>query len=107
MKIILVAGARPNFIKMCPLVNALKKSGEFELVIVHTGQHYDEEMSEIFFDQLSIPKPDYNLGVGGGTHARQTAEIMIRFEEVLVKERANLLIVFGDVNSTLEVFDVL
>lgn len=99
-KIVLVAGARPNFMKIAPLMKELSKYEEFEPMIVHTGQHYDENMSDLFFDQLNIPKPDINLEVGSDSHARQTAKIMERFEKFCVEEQPDLVIVVGDVNST-------
>jgi len=103
VKTILVAGARPNFMKIAPIMAATKdrEFARFQPLLVHTGQHYDPQMSQVFFDQLDIPKPDINLGVGSDTHARQTAAIMIRFEEMLLKERPDLIIVVGDVNSTI------
>jgi UDP-N-acetylglucosamine 2-epimerase (non-hydrolysing) len=100
-KILLVAGARPDFMKVSPLYNELKKHRRFKRVIVHTGQHYDREMSKIFFDDLKMPKPDIYLGVGSGTHAVQTSKIMIQFERVCLAEKPDLVIVVGDVNSTL------
>ncbi len=100
-KIILTVGARPNFMKMAPLYFELKKSNSFIPVIVHTGQHYDYEMSQTFFDDLEIPQPHYFLGVGSDSHAKQTAKTMIEFEEVLIREEPDLVVVFGDVNSTL------
>ena len=100
-KVILVAGARPNFMKIAPIYEEMAKHRMFEPIIVHTGQHYDHNMSQIFFDELGIPKPDVSLGVGSGTHAKQTAEIMIRFEEVVTEERPDIVMVVGDVNSTL------
>lgn len=100
VKVILVAGARPNFMKIAPLHEELEKAPGFEPCIVHTGQHYDDNMSTIFFDELGIPKPKYNLGVGSLSHARQTAKIMERFEDVCNKEKPNLVIVVGDTNST-------
>src|SRR6056297_2223580 len=99
-KIALVAGARPNFMKIAPLMKELSKYDEFEPMIVHTGQHYDENMSALFFDQLNIPKPDVNLEVGSDSHARQTARIMERFEQFCLDEKPDLVIVVGDVNST-------
>jgi len=96
-----VAGARPNFMKIAPIYDELKKHQGLNPIIVHTGQHYDDNMSKIFFDHLNIPKPDVNLEVGSDTHARQTAEIMIRFEKVLLEEEPDLVIVVGDVNSTI------
>jgi len=118
VKIITIVGARPNFMKAAPIIAAIRKHNErmvvspdlesakdsqltLRHVLVHTGQHYDEAMSDRFFADLNIPKPDVHLGVGSGSHAAQTAEIMKRFEEVLLRERPDLLIVVGDVNSTL------
>ncbi|MBN2483737.1 MAG: UDP-N-acetylglucosamine 2-epimerase (non-hydrolyzing) [Candidatus Omnitrophica bacterium] len=101
MRIINVAGARPNFMKIAPLMDEYKKHPEIEAVLVHTGQHYDEKMSKLFFDELGIPKPDINLEVGSLSHAAQTAEIMKRFEPVLIKEKPDLVVVVGDVNSTI------
>ena len=105
MKICVVAGARPNFMKIAPIVTAINKynqlsNRQINYFIVHTGQHYDRDMSKIFFDELDIPKPDIYLGVGSGSHAEQTAEIMKRFEPVLKRERPDVVIVVGDVNST-------
>lgn len=99
--ILIVAGARPNFVKIAPLMRALR-SFEYpcELSLVHTGQHYDEAMSGLFFDQLQIPRPDVSLGVGSGSHAWQTAEIMIRFEPIVIERRPDVVVVVGDVNST-------
>lgn len=101
-KIISVVGARPNFMKIAPLHKAFKLySDTIEHIICHTGQHYDEKMSKIFFDDLELPKPDYYLGVGSGSHAEQTAKVMIEFEKILLKEKPDLIIVVGDVNSTI------
>jgi len=101
-KILLVAGARPNFIKIAPLIKEFKKhTGQFELLLVHTGQHYDFEMSEVFFRDLNIPNPDIYLNVGSASHAVQVAKIMIEFERVLLSEKPDLVVVVGDVNSTL------
>ncbi len=100
-KIILVAGARPNFMKIAPIHKALIATKRYKPILLHTGQHYDEKMSKIFFDELGLPKPDIYLGVGSGSHAEQTAKIMIEFEKVLLKEVPDLVIVVGDVNSTL------
>jgi UDP-N-acetylglucosamine 2-epimerase (non-hydrolysing) len=100
-KIISVVGARPNFIKVAPLHRAfLKHEKQLQHLICHTGQHYDVNMSEIFFEELELAKPNFYLGVGSGSHAEQTAKIMIEFEKVLLKEKPNLIIVVGDVNST-------
>jgi len=99
MKIVTVVGARPQFIKCAPLSRELRKHN-YE-VLVHTGQHYDYEMSKVFFEELDIPTPDYNLGIGSGSHATQTGKILMGVEEVLTKERPNMVLVFGDTNSTL------
>ncbi len=102
MKIITVAGARPNFIKIAPLHRAfLKKADLFNHLICHTGQHFDKNMSKIFFEELEIPEPDFNLGVGSGSHGDQTARIMIEFEKILISEKPDMILVPGDVNSTL------
>lgn len=102
MKIITIAGARPNFIKIAPLCRAFnKRKDRFEHLICHTGQHFDRNMSKIFFEQLEMPEPDFNLGVGGGSHADQTARIMIEFEKILNQHKPDLILVPGDVNSTL------
>lgn len=102
IKILLVAGARPNFMKVAPLVRQLENyRNEINYKLVHTGQHYDRDMSEVFFEELAIPNPHYNLDVGSGSHAEQTASIMVRFEQVCVIENPKLVIVVGDVNSTL------
>ena len=99
-KIILVAGARPNFMKIAPLMHVLKDHATIEAVLVHTGQHYDEKMSHSFFEQLNIPKPDMNLEVGSASHAIQTARIMEKFEAVCLSEQPDMILVVGDVNST-------
>lgn len=101
LKIILVAGARPNFMKIAPILRAFERRSEINPVLVHTGQHYDENMSGSFFKDLGIKSPDYHLEAGSGSHANQTANIMIRFEEVCLKEKPDLVIVVGDVNSTI------
>ncbi len=101
MKIISVVGARPNFMKIAPLAHAMRRVNGIEHVIVHTGQHYDEKMSGSFFKQLGIPRPKINLEVGSGSHAKQTAEVMARFETILLKHKPDLVIVVGDVNSTM------
>ena len=98
--IIVVVGARPNFMKMAPLYDELKKRN-LPVILLHTGQHYDENMSKVFFEDLGMPKPDIYLGVGSASHAKQTAKIMIDFEEVCEKEIPAMVVVAGDVNSTI------
>ncbi len=100
MRVMLVAGARPNFMKVAPVLSALRGAGH-ECRFVHTGQHYDAQMSDVFFTDLGLPEPDHYLGVGSGTHAQQTALVMQAFEPVLLKERPTWVVVVGDVNSTL------
>jgi len=95
-----IVGARPNFMKVAPVMRALKTRQHVVQTLVHTGQHYDANMSDVFFEQLDIPAPDVNLAVGSGTHAWQTAEIMTRFEPVLLERKPDLVLVYGDVNST-------
>src|SRR5450631_996004 len=99
MHILHVVGARPNFVKAAPVLRALKKHGARQ-TLVHTGQHYDHNMSDVFFTQLEIPEPDVNLGVGSGSHATQTAEIMCRIEPVILERKPDIALVYGDVNST-------
>ena len=99
--ILLVAAARPNFMKVAPVWRALEATGRFNLTLVHTGQHYDENMSKVFFDELGLPRPDAHLGVGSGTQAEQTARVMLAFEPALMDADPDLVIVVGDVNSTL------
>ena len=108
IKLALICGARPNFMKIAPLMFAIDKHNhdknnlkKIEPMLVHTGQHYDIQMSEAFFRDLNIPKPDFNLEVGSGSHAVQTAEIMIRFEKICLQEKPDWIIVVGDVNSTM------
>lgn len=108
LKLLLVVGARPNFMKIAPLISAInkhnkdkRKTKKIDHLLVHTGQHYDVEMSEAFFQDLNIPKPDFNLEVGSGSHAVQTAEVMVRFEKVCIQEKPDWVIVVGDVNSTM------
>jgi UDP-N-acetylglucosamine 2-epimerase (non-hydrolysing) len=105
MKFLLVAGARPNFMKIAPIMEAFRSrqqvSQGLQICLVHTGQHYDREMSDGFFEDLRIPQPDINLGVGSGTHAQQTARVMTAFEEVCERERPDWVVVVGDVNSTM------
>jgi UDP-N-acetylglucosamine 2-epimerase (non-hydrolysing) len=97
---VIVAGARPNFMKVAPLWNALSEDREFTVTLVHTGQHFDDSMSGQFFRDLGLPEPNYHLGAGGGSHAQQTAEIMKRLEPVLLERSPRGVIVVGDVNST-------
>jgi len=113
MKLVNVVGARPNFIKIAPMIRAIKKHNnkihssldtyhpKLDAILVHTGQHYDYEMSKAFFEDLELPEPDIYLGVGSGSHAEQTGRIMIEFEKILFEEEPDLVIVVGDVNSTL------
>ena len=101
MRIVNVVGARPNFMKIAPLMAEYRQHPQIEPLLVHTGQHYDEKMSELFFNQLDIPKPDINLEVGSASHAVQTAEIMKRFEPVILEKKPDLVLVVGDVNSTI------
>ena len=100
-RIDLVVGARPNFIKAFPVFDALEKVGSFNLRLINTGQHYDKNMADIFFQQLNIKTPDIDLMVGSGTHANQTAKIMVEIEKVFIDNRPDLVMVFGDVNSTI------
>jgi len=95
-----IVGARPNFMKIAPVLNALRKRGEVAQTLIHTGQHYDVNMSDVFFQQLGIPAPDVNLAVGSGAHAKQTAEIMIRLEPLVAERKPDIVLVYGDVNST-------
>jgi UDP-N-acetylglucosamine 2-epimerase (non-hydrolysing) len=104
MKILLVAGARPNFMKVAPLVDALKNCQashpDLEILLVHTGQHYDAQMSRAFFNDLGLPRPDVDLEIGSGTHAEQTGRVMIAFEALLFERKPDWVVVVGDVNST-------
>ncbi len=100
IRIVLLAGARPNFMKIAPMMQVLSNDPDFDPVLVHTGQHYDQNMSGQFFEDLAIPEPRYHLEAGGGSHAQQTAEIMKRLEPVLLKECPRAVLVVGDVNST-------
>ncbi len=99
-KVLIVAGARPNFMKIAPIFRALENSSQLEGILVHTGQHYDQNMSANFFSDLGIKKPDINLEVGSGSHAEQTAKIMIAFEKVCLEQKPDMVLVVGDVNST-------
>jgi UDP-N-acetylglucosamine 2-epimerase (non-hydrolysing) len=100
MHILHVVGARPNFIKAAPVVRALGKRADVRQTLIHTGQHYDKNLSDVFFSQLSMPEPDVNLEVGSGSHAVQTAEVMKRFEPVVLERKPDVVLVYGDVNST-------
>ena len=100
MHILHVVGARPNFMKVAPVMAALGQDATWRQTLVHTGQHYDANMTDIFFQQLALPVPDVNLGVGSGSHAQQTAQIMARFEPVVLDHQPDLVLVYGDVNST-------
>jgi UDP-N-acetylglucosamine 2-epimerase (non-hydrolysing) len=101
MKILNIVGARPNFMKVAPLHRAFSKNPLIESKIIHTGQHFDAKMSDVFFEQLELPKPHYFLGIGGGTHTEATARTMIEFEKVLKSENPDVVLVVGDVNATL------
>ncbi|HEX6304784.1 MAG TPA: UDP-N-acetylglucosamine 2-epimerase (non-hydrolyzing) [Anaerolineales bacterium] len=102
MKVLHVVGARPNFMKVAPIMREMAKDpDEFEQILVHTGQHYDEQMSRVFFEELEMPRPEVNLEVGSGTHAWQTAQVMLRFEPVIQDFKPDWVVVAGDVNSTL------
>ena len=105
MKITLIAGARPNFMKVAPIIKAIKAAEaagkDMHYRLVHTGQHYDKNMSDTFFEELGIPAPDVNLGCGGGTQAEQTAAIMVAFEKELMAHPADIVLVVGDVTSTM------
>jgi UDP-N-acetylglucosamine 2-epimerase (non-hydrolysing) len=101
LRIMSIVGARPNMVKMAPLLAEMRLHQEIEPVLVHTGQHYDYSMSQVFFDQLHVPPPDYNLEVGSGMHYAQTAEIMRKFGELVEQDRPDMVLVAGDVNSTI------
>ena len=101
MKILAVVGARPNFMKIAPIMWEIQRRPGVSAYLVHTGQHYDQKMSELFFDELRIPRPDVDLGVGSGSHAVQTAEVMKRIEPVIAEQKPGALMVVGDVNSTI------
>jgi len=101
VKILHVVGARPNFVKIAPIMHAMARYPDrFAQILVHTGQHYDANMSQVFFDELELPRPDVNLEVGSGSHAQQTARVMLRFEPVLLEYKPDWVIVPGDVNAT-------
>src|SRR5690606_9320671 len=103
MKICTVIGARPQFIKAAVVSRSLnsKENGKAREVIIHTGQHYDENMSSVFFDELEIPRPDHYLGIGGGTHGQNTGRMIEAIEDLLSKESPDILLVYGDTDSTL------
>ena len=109
LKLLIIAGARPNFMKVAPLIKCVRTNGlegkqngvSLEYRLVHTGQHYDKKMSAIFFGELGIPAPDINLGVGSGSHAVQTGNVMTKFESVCEQEKPDWVVVVGDVNSTM------
>jgi UDP-N-acetylglucosamine 2-epimerase (non-hydrolysing) len=103
LKVMNIVGARPNLPKIAPLIREMKRRSEIEAVLVHTGQHYDDELSDIFFRQMTIPAPNVNLGVGSASHAAQTAEILKRVEPVLIEYQPNVVVVVGDVNSTIAI----
>ncbi len=98
-KICTVVGARPQFIKLAVVSRVLRKY--FQEVLIHTGQHYDHNMSDVFFEEMDIPKPDYNLGISGGTHGQMTGQMLIKLEEVFIKEQPDMVLLFGDTNSTM------
>lgn len=100
-KIVTVVGARPQFIKLAVVSRVLRKQPEFQEVLVHTGQHYDHNMSDVFFEEMDIPKPDYNLGISGGSHGQMTGQMLIEIEKVLLAEQPDMVLLFGDTNSTM------
>ena len=100
VKVHLIAAARPNFMKVAPLFHALDAAPDFDVSLVHTGQHYDANMSDAFFTDLGMPQPHHHLGVGSGTHAEQTGGTMIEYEKVCLAERPGWVVVVGDVNAT-------
>ncbi len=101
MDVLSVVGARPNLMKIAPLIEEMRRYPDIEQTLLHTGQHYDDKMSQVFFDELGIPRPDVYLGVGSGSHAEQTARVMTAFEDVLREHKPDVVVVVGDVNSTL------
>ncbi len=101
IKILNVVGARPNFMKIASIHRLMKTSDRIAPMLVHTGQHFDEKMSQIFFEDLDLPEPDVYLGIGSGSHAQQTGAIMIELEKIMLETKPDLLLVVGDVNSTM------
>lgn len=101
MKIISIVGARPNFMKIAPLLQEFKKYSNINSIFIHTGQHYDKKMSDLFFNELQIPEPDIFFGVGSDTHAKQVAKIMMKFDDICISEKPDAILVVGDVNSTM------
>src|SRR5271170_5470110 len=101
MRLIHVVGARPNFMKIAPVMRALESRGGVEQLLVHTGQHYDAQMSDVFFRDLDLPRPDVYLGVGSGSHAQMTGKVMEQLEPVFAERKPDMVVVAGDVNSTL------
>ena len=101
IRVVNIVGARPNFMKMAPIHRSMQENPSFDPVLVHTGQHYDERMSRVFFDELGMPEPDLFLGVGSGSHAEQTAQVMMQLEPELRRLAPDLVLVVGDVNSTI------
>src|SRR5687767_1605781 len=101
MRVVCVAGARPNFMKVKPVLDALERRPGAEAMLVHTGQHYDAGMSDVFFEELDIRRPDHHLGVGSGSHAEQVGRVMVAFEQLLPSLAPDVVVVVGDVNSTL------
>ncbi len=101
LKIANIVGARPNFMKIAPIIDEMKKHADIEATLVHTGQHYDEKMSKLFFDDLGLPVPDVYLGIGSGGHGEQTGKVMIEFEKIVQANKPDLVLVVGDVNSTI------
>ena len=101
MKLMCVVGARPNFMKAAPVIDSLRRYPDMQVMLVHTGQHYDHKMSTLFFQELGMPKPDIDLQVGSGSHGEQTGHIMMKIEPLMISDRPDVVIVFGDVNSTI------
>ena len=101
MEIVSIVGARPQFIKAAMVSRALRRKQGVEETLIHTGQHYDENMSRVFFEELDIPRPDYDLGIGSGTHGFQTGRMLEALEGILIREKPSLVLVYGDTNTTL------